>query len=337
MKNSRSGRQQGPRNTRREEGGRGPKGKPRRPDEKPRRPDEKPRRSDDRPQRSEDRPRRAEKPRPRQDDRPRGEPRPESRPDARPQQKRGGGDDFLRMQRRLFGHHAVAAAWMNPERRCRRVWASEEAMTAFGPVLEEARKAGLNRPEPIHADKEAMSRLVPPGAVHQGLILECEPLSEPALAAAASTSDLLVMLDQVTDPHNIGAVLRSAAAFGAGGLILQDRHTPEISGTMAKSASGAVEVVPVLRLTNLSRAMEEVKKLGFWTVGFSEHAEMELGQAELPEKLVLVLGSEGKGMRPGVASHCDLVLRLPTRPPIASLNVSNAAAIALFEARRRKG
>jgi 23S rRNA (guanosine2251-2'-O)-methyltransferase len=140
------------------------------------------------------------------------------------------------------------------------------------------------------------------------------------------------MLDQVTDPHNVGAILRSACAFGAGGVIMQRRHAPELTGVLVKTASGAAEHIPVAYETNLSAALDTLRENGFTAIGLDERGEKILGDAVIPAKTVLVLGAEGDGMRPKVREHCDVLARLPTQGPIASLNVSNAAAVALFAA-----
>ncbi len=219
----------------------------------------------------------------------------------------------------LYGVHAVGAAWLNAERQCRHLYGTPPALAALAPVIEKAKALGLKRPAPIMAAREAIERMLPPGAVHQGLALDSEPLPEvgleDVLIAAGDGPVALVLLDQVTDPHNVGAILRSAAALGAKGVIVQTRHAPEISGVLAKSASGAVEVVPLLRETNLSRAIERL---------------------EFGDRVALALGAEGEGLRRLVAEHCTELVSLPTQPPIGSLNVSNAAAIGLYEIARRR-
>jgi 23S rRNA (guanosine2251-2'-O)-methyltransferase len=242
----------------------------------------------------------------------------------------------------LYGAHPVAAAWLNPERRCLHLYGVRGALDEFAPTLERAAAAGLKRPAPIEIDRDALDRMLPPGAVHQGLALDAEPLPEIGLEdvviAAGPDPVLLVLLDQVTDPHNVGAIVRSAAAFGAKGVIVQRRHAPEISGVLAKAASGAIETVPMLRETNLSRSLAELRDSGFSAVGLDERGDRTIAEAELGPKVVLALGAEGSGLRRLVAEGCGLLARLPTEPPITSLNVSNAAAVALYEiARRRAG
>jgi 23S rRNA (guanosine2251-2'-O)-methyltransferase len=240
----------------------------------------------------------------------------------------------------LYGAHAVSAAVLNPERRCRHLYATDLALAAFRPVLERASALGLTRPPPVIVEREAMDRMLPQGAVHQGLALDSEALPEigleDVLIAAGTGPATLVLLDQVTDPHNVGAILRSAAAFGAKGLIVQSRHAPEVTGVLAKAASGAVEVVPILRETNLARAIESLRDAGFVVLGLDEAAPASLADAPFGERTVLALGAEGVGLRRLVAEGCDLLAALPTAPPIASLNVSNAAAVGLYEIARRR-
>ncbi len=239
----------------------------------------------------------------------------------------------------LYGIHAVTAAWLNPERSCRHLYATPHAAGAFAPTLERAASLGLKRPRPLLLERDAIDRLLPSGAVHQGLALDAEPLPEVGLEDVLIAIDdepaTLVLLDQVTDPHNVGAILRSAAAFGARGLVVQSRHAPELSGVLAKAASGAADMVPILRETNLSRAIERVREAGFTVVGLAEEGMVPLAQAQWSPRVALVLGAEGEGLRRLVAEHCDLLASLPTRPPIGSLNVSNAAAVALYEIARR--
>jgi len=242
----------------------------------------------------------------------------------------------------LYGTHSVAAAWLNPARACHHLYGLRTSLDAFATIIGKAASAGLKRPAPIVLDRDALDRLLPPGSVHQGLALDAQPLTEETLddvlIAGGAGPGLLVLLDQVTDPHNVGAIVRSAAAFGARGVIVQRRHAPEISGVLAKAASGAIETVPILRETNLSRALAELRAAGFTAIGLDERGTGTLAEIVCGERVVLVLGAEGSGLRRLVAEGCDFHARLPTQPPISSLNVSNAAAVALYEiARRRAG
>ncbi|AEP10529.1 23S rRNA (guanosine(2251)-2'-O)-methyltransferase RlmB [Micavibrio aeruginosavorus] len=235
----------------------------------------------------------------------------------------------------LYGMHAVRAAWLNPNRNIHALYLSEAAMETFAPVLEEAAKAGLNRPEPLAVSKDDMDRLFPPGAVHQGIALACGQLEDVSvedliISGNAKERSVIVMLDQVTDPHNVGAILRSASAFGATGVVMQKMHAPELIGVLAKTACGAVDHLDVAYETNLSRTLEKLKEDGYVTIGMDERGEKTIAELDRPEKCVIVLGAEGPGMRRLVRENCDVLVRLPTHEPIASLNVSNAAAVALY-------
>ena len=230
----------------------------------------------------------------------------------------------------LHGMHAVAAALANPQRHCLRLVATTEA----APEVERLVRAGEVRLGVEIRDRREIDRLAGQGAVHQGVALEVLPLEEPDLEEAVAGADLLVVLDQVVDPHNVGAVLRSAAAFGAAAVIVQDRHSPQATGTLAKAASGALEWVPLVRVGNLARGLDRLKQLGFWLVGLDGEAPDILGAAPLPAPLALVLGAEGSGLRRLSREACDHLVRIPGARPGLSLNVSNATAVALYEARR---
>jgi 23S rRNA (guanosine2251-2'-O)-methyltransferase len=226
---------------------------------------------------------------------------------------------------RFWGRHAVTAALANPERVVRKMWATREAL------------AGLDIPPVIpitYAEVTDLARLVPGDAPHQGLVIEVDPLDDiwlgDLLQQGADDKRPLLVLDQVTDPHNVGAILRSAAAFDALGIITQDRHSPPESGTIARSASGALELVPWVRVINLARALEEIAEAGFWRIGLAGDTEQTLTQSMGEARVALVLGAEGEGLRHNVAEHCDQLARLPISPKMESLNVSNAAAIALY-------
>jgi 23S rRNA (guanosine2251-2'-O)-methyltransferase len=185
------------------------------------------------------------------------------------------------------------------------------------------------------ADVADLGRLVPGDAPHQGVVVEVEPLEEvwlEDLFTDAPERAVLLVLDQVTDPHNVGAILRSAAAFGAIGIVTQDRHSPPESGALAKAASGTLETVPWVRTVNLARALEDIAEAGFWRIGLAGDAETDLKDALGPNRVALVLGAEGPGLRPNTREHCDALARLPIKSSVESLNVSNAAAVALYAA-----
>ena len=226
---------------------------------------------------------------------------------------------------RLWGRHAVEAALNNPARSHRKLWATREGIGSLDGELP---------PDfPLeYADAADLGRLVARDAPHQGLVLECLPLDEVHLADVLEGDPLrpVVVLDQVTDPHNLGAILRSAAAFDAAALVTQDRHAPPEGGVLAKSASGALEIVPWVRVVNLARALEEIAEAGYWRLGLAGEAEAGLADALPAGPVALVLGAEGEGMRHNVAAHCDGLARLPISDAMESLNVSNAAAIALY-------
>lgn len=235
----------------------------------------------------------------------------------------------------LYGFHAVREAWLNPGRVVEALYVTDQSLKGFESVIQEAKSKGLRRPQPSLVDKNRFDSLTPKGAVHQHLALACSGLEEifvqDLIIRAMDKADCtLVMLDQVTDPHNVGAIMRSASAFGVSGMIMQKKHAPELDGVLAKSACGAVEHLPVAYETNLSRAIEELKEGGFFVFGLSEHAKKTMRDLKPGGKIVFVLGSEGDGMRRLIQERCDEVVRLPTSGPIQSLNVSNAAAIALY-------
>ena len=236
---------------------------------------------------------------------------------------------------RLFGVHAVEAALANPNRTLTRLLATENAARRLAMAIG-ARGIAAETVSPRDLDK-----LLGADTVHQGLLLETEPLDEPALvdlAEAGASGGPLVILDHVTDPHNVGAVLRSAAAFGASGLVMTRRHSPPLTGTLAKSASGALELVPIALVQNLAKAMGELKANGFRLYGLDGDAEHAIEAEDFDSPVGLVLGAEGKGLRQLTAETCDRLVRITTAGGVASLNVSNAAAVALHAAamRRRK-
>lgn len=224
--------------------------------------------------------------------------------------------------------HAVLAVLANPARRIERVVATRNAASRLP-----------ENADPQILDPDAIDGMLPPGAVHQGLAVRAYPLEPVSLEAACAPPDgrSVIILDGVTDPQNVGAVFRSAAAFNARALILQDRKSPPLTGVLAKAATGATEIVPHVRVTNLTRAIETLRSLGYLTVALEGETELSLADALVDKRSVaLVLGAEGKGLRPGVAEACEKRVRIPIAPAMESLNVSNAAAIALYEAARMK-
>jgi 23S rRNA (guanosine2251-2'-O)-methyltransferase len=221
----------------------------------------------------------------------------------------------------IYGWHSALAALQNPRRQIRKVLATRNALAR----LSDAGVAGL--PEPVEA--RDIERALGGQAVHQGIAVVSDPLPEPELEDLAQAR-LVVVLDQVTDPHNVGAVIRSAAAFGAAAVILTERHGPADSGALAKSASGGLEHLALVRVKNLARALHEMGEMGFRRVGLdSAHAE-HLAPPPPGERTAIVLGAEGKGLRRLTREHCDRLVRLDVPGPIVSLNVSNAAALALY-------
>ncbi len=232
----------------------------------------------------------------------------------------------------LWGWHAVSAALANPAR--------EHPMRLLA-TAERAREIEqrFGRQKILETlDPQAIGHNLPAGAVHQGVALRIPHLQAWGLDAfEARPGAVLLMLDQVTDPQNVGAILRSAAAFGASGVVLQDRHAPKLAGALAKAAAGAVDKIPSARVINLSRALEELAELGWRAVGLAGGAEKTLEQALDGGPTVLVLGSEGEGLRRLVAEHCDDLARIDMPGGFESLNVSAAAAVALYEAARTRG
>jgi 23S rRNA (guanosine2251-2'-O)-methyltransferase len=242
----------------------------------------------------------------------------------------------------LWGRHAVAAALGNPNRRILAYHCANKAEAVLETIvtsLPPDRRSDL--PEPTILDIRDLSDKVPADAVHQGFVAIARPLDGPGLEdlierLSQEANSLIVVLDQVTDPHNVGAVLRSAAAFGAAGLVVQSRHAPPTDGVLAKAASGALELVPIIEVTNIARALDTLKSAGFWCVGLSGDGETTIDKARIDGNVVLVLGAEGPGLRRLPRERCDVIARLPTAPGFATLNISNAAAIALYEVRRER-
>ena len=233
----------------------------------------------------------------------------------------------------IWGLHAAGAALANPKRRISKAYISRNGAQRAG-LDADALPAFAQLLEPKEIDER-----LPPGAVHQGLAVRCAPLDGLDISEAAVMPDKpLVVLDQVTDPQNVGAVFRSAAAFGIGGVVMQTRNAPALGGALAKAATGAIERVEEIRAVNLSRAIDALRDAGWRVIGLDGSAEQTLGEAFAgDEPLAIVLGAEGAGIRPGVANACSGLARIPIGEAMESLNVSNAAAIAFYEAARRRG
>ncbi|HEX3884563.1 MAG TPA: 23S rRNA (guanosine(2251)-2'-O)-methyltransferase RlmB [Stellaceae bacterium] len=283
----------------------------------------------------------------------RNQPRPPNRrPPPRPQQhapqrppQRSTSEPATRQPRNhpdrwLYGRHAVVAALANPARNWRRlaILAGQEEEAA--PLVAGAKATWRGDGDPITSlDRVALGALLPQGAVHQGWALEADTLEQPdldTLIDGIGHDAVVIVLDQVTDPHNVGAILRSAAAFGAAGIVVAAHNAPPISAVLAKAASGALELVPLVSVVNLARTLDRLKEAGFWCCGLDEAGDEDFAALDLGPRVGLVLGAEGGGLRRLVREHCDRLARLPTRPELPSLNVSNAAAIALYELAKRK-
>jgi 23S rRNA (guanosine2251-2'-O)-methyltransferase len=232
---------------------------------------------------------------------------------------------------RLYGLHTVRAALDNPARRIRRMLVTRNAVERLGIADIAALRFPAELVEPRDIDK-----IIGSDAVHQGVVIEAEPLQPKRLDALGDVS-LVVVLDQVTDPHNVGAILRSAVAFGAGALITTERHSPAESGVLAKSASGALEHIDHIEVRNLAQALEELHEAGFQTVGLDSDGPAKLEEGFVGDKIALVLGAEGKGLRQKTRETVGTLARLDMPGAIRSLNVSNAAAVALYAARRFLG
>lgn len=230
---------------------------------------------------------------------------------------------------RIFGSHPVEAALRNPKRTILRLLATENAARRLAEALLE------RQIQPELTTPRELDRILGNDTVHQGLLLETEPLPEPNLEELAQniqTSGPLLLLDQITDPHNVGAILRSAAAFGAAGLLMTRRHSPPLNGALAKSASGALELIPIALVQNLARSITELKDMGVTIVGLDSSAHLTIEEESFDKPTALVLGAEGKGLRQLTSESCHRTVKIKTSQLLHSLNVSNAAAIALHSA-----
>jgi 23S rRNA (guanosine2251-2'-O)-methyltransferase len=250
------------------------------------------------------------------------------KPPFRPERRdREGGSDAPVI---LYGWHTVTAALANPQRQIRKLFLTENSARRL------ADEKIHTRVPPEIVRPQTIDHRLGPDAVHQGLLAEADPLPSPGIDDLAQEGIVLV-LDQITDPHNVGAILRSAAAFAVKAIVTTARHSPEATGVLAKSASGALEMVPVVTVQNLHRALGELNDLGFMTVGLDSEGSEDLGAVTLREPLALVLGAEGKGLRQLTRETCSVVARLDMPGEIKSLNVSNAAVLALYIGASRLG
>ena len=241
----------------------------------------------------------------------------------------------------LWGGHAVLAALANPARRLRRVLIAGETVETWETEVAELLETRGDAAKPEIIARHAFAQHLPAGAVHQGIAVQADPLDQPELddllaGLPADRPAALILLDQVSDPHNVGAVLRSAAAFGAAAVVTTKRNAPGETGALAKAASGALEHVPFPHVTNLARAMATAQDHGFRLLGLAQDAQATLAEEADGDRRALVLGAEGQGLRHKTRATCDALVRLPTGGPIAELNVSNAAAVGLYELIGRK-
>ena len=232
----------------------------------------------------------------------------------------------------LYGKHAVLSALANPKRQVSKLLCTKENIDEF---------VKQKRLTPQVVDRKEIDKLVGRDAVHQGVVLFCSRLSDVDLEDVICEANKknkchVIILDQVTDPQNVGAIVRSAVAFDTLALIMQDKNSPIESGAMAKAAAGMLEHLPIVRVTNLSRAIEKLKKAGFWTVGMDGYAKITIDKLDKMEKTAIIMGSEGRGMRRLVEENCDISVKLPMSPLTESLNVATAASIALYEINKQK-
>ena len=229
----------------------------------------------------------------------------------------------------IWGTHAANAALCNPKRKVLQALVSKNALS---------RIAKNTLPHGIRAcDPQRISEVLPAGAVHQGIAVQVTPLPVISLEnITGHQTGPLLMLDGISDPRNIGAIFRSAAAFGASAIIAQDRHMPGLNGTLAKAAAGAIETVPFIPVVNLSRTLEKLDQAGIQSIGLTGETDCRIDQAADTRPVMLVLGAEGKGLRPNVARHCEILARIPMTRAMQSLNVASAASIALYELTRQQ-
>ncbi len=231
----------------------------------------------------------------------------------------------------FYGIHAVESALLNPERKKYQLLVNQEWTTSY--------KVPSNEIEPQYVSRKVIESKLPLTAVHQGLALLVAPLPHVPIETICKNSNdnsVVIVLDQISDPRNIGAIMRTASAFGASAIIVTDRYTPETTASMAKAASGALDRIPVVRVTNLSRSLVLLKKAGFWLAGLDANASQTISQANLGGKIAIILGAEGSGLRRLTAQNCDYLIKIPMDASSNSLNVSVAASIALYEVYRNR-
>ena len=231
----------------------------------------------------------------------------------------------------FYGIHAVESALLNPERKKYQLLVNQEWTTSY--------KVPGNEIEPQYVSRKVIESKLPLTAVHQGLALLVAPLPHVPIETICKNSNdnsVVIVLDQINDPRNIGAIMRTASAFGASAIIVTDRYTPETTASMAKAASGALDRIPVVRVTNLSRSLVLLKKAGFWLAGLDANASQTIYQANLGGKIAIILGAEGSGLRRLTAQNCDYLIKIPMDASSNSLNVSVAASIALYEVYRNR-
>jgi len=231
----------------------------------------------------------------------------------------------------IYGWHSAKAALANPDRVIKRVWLTANAqgkLESFKELMERAEQCGVEK-----VTGEMLTQMLAGDAVHQGIAVEVPALDDSNIERIihAHAKGPAILLDQVHDPHNVGAILRSAAAFDSKGVVMTRRHGARESGVMARAAAGALETVPLVRVSNLVQGMLALKSAGFWCMGLDAHATDMLHDVAMAEKQALILGAEGKGLRRLTAEHCDNLVKLPMAPQMESLNVSNAAAVAMYE------
>lgn len=226
----------------------------------------------------------------------------------------------------LYGKHACFAALHNPNRRCHELLLLQQNHDKYAKEIP-------TRVKVIITDRHTIEKKLPQDAVHQGIALRVDPL--PLASIYDITQGPLIMLDHVTDPHNVGAILRTCAAFGAAGVIVTKNNCPNESGVLAKSACGALEMVPIIRVANLDQTIRTLQSEGFWCYGLSGNAPTSIGSAKFDAKTLFIFGAEGLGLRDLTIKRCDYLIKLPIHPQMESLNVSNAVAITLYEYARR--